>query len=135
MLDVALGPMSEQLRLADIAKVNKPLYRAYLLKEHLRQVFATRGADGALLLQSWLRWAARSKVPEFVDLARRIRLYFRDDILNTLRHGLSNGLVESTNTKIRLLTRMAYGFKSAKALIALAKLNLGGYDIQLPGRS
>ncbi|NUT06934.1 MAG: ISL3 family transposase, partial [Hamadaea sp.] len=41
----------------------------------------------------------------------------------------------STNTKIRLLTRMAFGFKSAEALIALARLHLGGYQIQLPGRS
>ncbi|NUT04146.1 MAG: ISL3 family transposase [Hamadaea sp.] len=125
----------QQVRLADIAEVNKPLYRAYLLKEHLREVFAKRGQDGALLLRSWLRWAARSKVEEFVDLARRIRLYFQPDILNTLHHGLSNGLIESTNTKIRLLTRMAFGFKSADALIALAKLHLGGYQIELPGRS
>jgi transposase len=125
----------QQIRLADIAEVNKPLYRAYLLKEHLREVFATRGADGALLLGGWLRWAARCQIPEFVDLARRIRLYFKPDILNTLRHGLSNGLIESTNTKIRLLTRIAFGFKSAEALIALAKLHLGGYELELPGRS
>ncbi|NUT03570.1 MAG: ISL3 family transposase [Hamadaea sp.] len=125
----------QQIRLAGIAEVNKPLYRAYLLKELLREVFATRGGDGALLLTAWLRWAARSKVEEFVDLARRIRLYFKPDILNTLHHGLSNGLIESTNTKIRLLTRMAFGFKSAEALIALARLHLGGYQIQLPGRS
>ncbi|HET7326281.1 MAG TPA: ISL3 family transposase, partial [Nocardioidaceae bacterium] len=43
--------------------------------------------------------------------------------------------VESVNTKIRLLTRVAFGFKSAHALIALAMLNLGGYQPSLPGRS
>jgi transposase len=52
----------------------------------------------------------------------------------TLEHRLSNGLVESTNTKIRLLTRMAFGFKSPEAMIALAMLNLGGYCPPLPGR-
>jgi hypothetical protein len=31
--------------------------------------------------------------------------------------GLSNALVESTNTKLRLLTCMAYGFKSTDNLI------------------
>ena len=40
---------------------------------------------------------------------------------------LSNGLVESTNTKIRLLTRIAFGFHSAQALIAMAMLTLGGH--------
>ena len=39
-----------------------------------------------------------------------------------------------TNTKIRLITRMAFGFKSVEALIALALLTLGGYRPDLPGR-
>ena len=43
-------------------------------------------------------------------------------------------LVESTNTKVRLLTRMAFGFKSPEAMIALAMLNLGGYCPPQPGR-
>jgi transposase len=46
----------------------------------------------------------------------------------------SNGLVESVNTKIRLLTRIAFGFKDPEALIALAMLALGGYRPGLPGR-
>ena len=50
-------------------------------------------------------------------------------------HGLSNALVESTNTKLRLLTRMAYGFREPEHLIALAMLDRGGYCPSLPGRS
>ncbi len=48
-------------------------------------------------------------------------------------HRLSNGLVESRNIKIRLLTRIAFRFKSPEAMIALAMLNLGGYCPLLPG--
>jgi transposase len=125
----------QQIKLATIAKTNKPLYRAYLLKEQLREVFAVGGQAGAAILDAWLRWAARSKLTPFVDLARRIRTYYRGDIINTLTHKLSNGLIEATNTKIRLLTRVAFGFKSVDALIALAKLHLGGYNIELPGRT
>jgi transposase len=126
---------AQQAKLADIQRTNKPLYRAYLLKEQLREVFAVRGQTGIALLDRWLAWAARSKLTPFVELARKIKTYFRDDIVSTLTHGLSNGLIEATNTKIRLLTRIAYGFKSANALIALVKLHLGGYHIQLPGRT
>lgn len=43
-------------------------------------------------------------------------------------------LIESTNTKIRLLTLGAFGFRSPEALIALAMLSLGGYRPTLPGR-
>ncbi len=59
----------------------------------------------------------------------------RARILAAIEHNLSNGLIESTNTKIRLITRMAYGFKSPEALIALALLNLGGHRPTLPGRN
>ncbi len=44
------------------------------------------------------------------------------------------GLIESTNTKIRLLTRIAFGFRSPQALIALAMLALAGHRPTLPGR-
>lgn len=58
----------------------------------------------------------------------------RDRILAAIEHGLSNALIESTNTKIRLITRIAFGFKSADALIALAMLTLGPHRPALPGR-
>jgi len=48
---------------------------------------------------------------------------------------LSNALVESTNTKIRLLARVAFGFHSPQALIGLAMLSLGGLCPPLPGRT
>jgi transposase len=56
-------------------------------------------------------------------------------ILAAIEHGLSNGRIESVNTKIRLITRVAFGFRSPGALIALAMLNLGGHSPVLPGRS
>jgi len=55
-------------------------------------------------------------------------------ILAAIEPGLSNGRIESVNTKIRLITRVAFGFKSPDALIALAMLNLGGHRPTLPGR-
>jgi transposase len=124
----------QMLKLAWIARHNGRLYRAYLLKEQLRAVFATKGADAIVLLRSWLAWAARSRIEPFVELGQRIRRHLAG-IEAALTHGLSNGLVESTNTKIRLLTRMAFGFRSPDALIALALLDRGGYCPALPGRN
>ena len=107
--------------------------RAYLLKEQLREVLALKGERAKQLLDSWLGWAQRCRIPSFIQLGRRISKH-REAINATLDHRLSNGLVESTNTKIHLLTRIAYGFKSPQAMIALAMLNLGGYYPPLPGR-
>jgi transposase len=124
----------QQAKLADIATTNQPLYRAYLLKEQFRQIFATGGEERVELLDEWLAWASRSRLDPFVDLARRIRVHFRRDIVHTLIYRLSNGRIESVNTKIRLLTRIAFGFKSVEALTALVRLHLAGYDTPLPGR-
>lgn len=121
-------------KLAWIARTNRRLYRAYLLKEQLRQVFYIKGQAAVILLDRWLAWASRSQLPAFVDLARRIRKN-RAGIVAALTEKLSNALVESTNTKLRVLTRMAYGFKEPEHLIALALLDRGGYCPSLPGRA
>jgi transposase len=124
----------QQVKLAWIAAAHRPLHRAWELKEAFRHVIAVKGAHGGHLLDDWLAWASRSKLKPFVVLARRIRAH-RTSIDNMLAHGLSNGLIESTNTKIRLLIRMAFGFRDTDALIALAMLALGGHRPDLPARS
>jgi transposase len=109
------------------------LWRAYLLKEGMRYVFAVKGEEGKEALDHWLAWAQRSRLPAFVELGRKIKLH-RPAIDAALDSGLSNARTESTNTKIRLLTRVAFGFHSAEPLIALAMLSLGGHRPALPGR-
>lgn len=123
----------QQDKLAWIAKTNPQLHRAWLLKEALRYVFAVKGDAGKTALDRWLSWARRCRIRAFVRLARRITAV-RERIDATLDHGLSNALVESVNTKIRLLTRIAFGFRSPHALIALAMLSLGGHRPVLPNR-
>lgn len=124
----------QHVQLAWIAKTDPRLYRAYLLKEGLRTVFALKGDAGKHALEHWITWARRSRIPAFVELQRKIRKH-RPAIDAALEHNLSNALIESTNTKIRLLTRRAFGFKSPHALIALALLALGGHRPDLPGRA
>jgi transposase len=123
----------QQAKLGWIAKYNGQLYRAYLLKEQLRMVFQHRGGRAEGMLDAWLEWARRCQIPAFVELYHRIRKH-RAGIVAAVTHGLSNGLTESVNTKLRLLTRMAYGFRSTKNLIALCLLDRGGHCPPLPGR-
>lgn len=125
---------TQRQTLAVIQKTNKPLYRAYLLKEQLREIVAVKGDDGKLLLAAWLRWAGRSRLEPFVKLAKTIRRHLTA-IHNMLDSGLSNALVEASNTQFRLLTRQAFGYHSAEALIAMATLKRGGLCPPLPGRS
>ena len=75
----------------------------------------------------------RCRIDAFVALQRRI-VKHRPAIDAALDSGLSNALIESTYTKIRVDHRVAFGFHSAEAVIALAMLSLGGYPPVLPGR-
>jgi transposase len=121
-------------KLARIAEVNRQLYRAYLLKEQLRLVFRVKGPRAVALLDAWLSWARRCRIPAFVALAAKITRH-RAGIVAALTERLSNALVESINTKLRVLMRVAFGFHSPQALIGLAMLALGGLCPPLPGRT
>lgn len=125
---------NQQLTLASISKTNNRLYRAYLLKEQLRQVFKVGNKEeGMPLLKAWLRWASRCRIPAFVTLARAIRK-FQEDIKVTLELGLTNAALESANAKVRLIIRRAFGFHSGDATVAMVLLCLGGLCPPLPGR-
>lgn len=93
-----------------------------------------KGDLGLSLLDQWLAWAARSRIEAFVELARKVRRH-RPGIEAALRENVSNALLESTNTKLRVLHRMAFGFHKPEHLIALALLDRGGYCPPLPGRA
>ena len=125
---------NQQAKLAWVAATDPRLHRAYLLKEGLRVVFQLPYDEAVEALDRWISWARRCRIPAFVKLQKSI-VKHRARILAAIEHDLSNGLVESTNTKTRLITRIAFGFHSAQALIALAMLNLGGHRPTLPGRN
>lgn len=97
-------------------------------------MFSVKGEEGKQALDRWISWARRCRIPVFVELAGGI-VGHRQAIDAALDHGLWQGLIESTNTKIRFLTRIAFGFRSPEALIALAMLALGGRRPALPGRT
>jgi transposase len=123
----------QRAKLAWVARTDPRLHRAYLLKEGLRTIFQLPHHEAVEALEVWIGWARRCRIPAFVDLQRRI-VKHKASILAAIEHGLSNARIESVNTKIRLITRIAFGFRSPQALIALAMLSLGGHHPTLPGR-
>lgn len=122
----------QRLVLSEIQATNRPLYRAYLLKEQLRALYQLADpADAPAHLKAWLAWASRSKLKPFVRLARTLRRY-RDGILAAIRLGLTNARLEGLHNKIRLLSHRSYGFHSPQALIALIYLCCAGITITPP---
>jgi transposase len=119
-------------KLGEVQQANKPLYRAFLLKEELRLLYQLD--DPALApehLDAWLTWASRSRLEPFIKLARTIRRH-RDGILAAIRLGLNNGRLEGLNSRIRLISHRSFGFHSASPLIALIYLCCTRIVIPLP---
>ena len=119
-------------KLREVQRTNRPLYRAYLLKETLAKALdylqPKRARD---LLVEWSAWAARSRLAPFARAARTVRRHL-DGILAYIRHRLTNAVVEGINTRLRMVARRAYGFHSPGALVAMYHLCAGKLRLHPP---
>ena len=86
---------------------------AYMFKEALRSIYvrAKTSYHARIAFHRWCKLAEETEVPELGTMAKTIRDKL-DGIVSywTYRH-ISNASMEGFNTKIRLLTRQAYGFR------------------------
>jgi transposase len=122
----------EHERLAVLQKRNRPLYRAYLLKETLADIFDHRQVNVARArLLDWCRWAMRSRLAPFRKLAATVQKHI-EGILGYVATRWSNAVTEGLNGKIRTITRRSYGFHDVTSLIAMIFLCCSGITVALP---
>ena len=119
--------------LARIRAAGGEVWRAYTLKEAVRGIFEPGLSleDVTILIDRPLSRLARSRLEPLVRLGKTIRKH-RDGILAAIRLGINQGRTEALNNKVRLITRRAYGFHSAKAALALIMLTCGPITLHLP---
>jgi transposase len=110
---------------------NRRTFRAFQLKEELRDIFALPLLRARRALDDWLAYASRSKLAPFVKLARTIRTY-RASIEATIEWRLTNGIAESNNASIGRLRANARGFHNPEAFITMILLDRAGIRPQLP---
>ena len=119
----------ESQRLSLLQQVNKPIYRAYLLKESLAGILDGRQVNVARdKLGEWIGWAERSRLEPFKKLAGTIKAHL-EGIVAYVQTKLSNGRTEGMNGKIRTITRRSFGFHSASSLIGLIFLCCSGISL------
>ena len=119
--------------LARIRAAGGEVWRAYELKEAVRGIFAPglTVEDVEILIDRLRSRLARCRLDPFIRLGKTIRRH-RDGILTAIRLGINQGRTEALNNKVRLITRRAYGFHSAKAALALVLLTCGPITLHLP---
>ena len=115
--------------LAQLEHANQPIFRAHMLKESLATILDGRQVNVARArLERWIDEAKDSGLTHFVRVATTLAKH-SDGILEYVRSRLSNGRTEGLNGKIRTITRRAFGFHSASALIAMIFLCCGGVHV------
>jgi transposase len=115
----------------DLEGENKRIFRAWQLKEELREIIAMPLAAARRALDTWLIYASRSRLAPFVKLARTIR-HYRHSIEATIEWKLTNGISESNNAAIGRIRSPARGFHDPENFITMIMLDRAGIAPQLP---
>jgi transposase len=116
MPDVHLEPEGLVLdaaptKLTDVQRTNRPLTRAYMLKERLARTLDGGQVNVARDQQrDWIGWAARSRPPPFRRVARTRKKHI-EEIVAYCATRLNSGRSEGLNGKIRTITRRSFGFQ------------------------
>jgi transposase len=102
---------NEAAQLQEALKLNEPLATAYYMKEDLRQFWSQADKETARsVIDSWIERAQASGIGPLVRVSTTLA-GLKFGILNWYDHPLSSGRMEGTNNKIKVLKRMAYGYR------------------------
>lgn len=104
-------PETDQVRLDELLAANRALFTVYVLKDDLKALWGYRHAGYALRFwRQWYRRAMRSGIEPLRRFARNLKPYLRG-ILAHCQWPLGTNLIEGINNKIKVIKRMAYGYR------------------------
>jgi transposase len=101
----------ERVRLKELLGANRRLLTVYLLKDDLKHLwdYVYPGA-AQRFWEGWYSRAVRSRIEPLKVFARKLKEYL-PGILAHCRWPLHTSLLEGINNKIKVIKRMAYGFR------------------------
>ena len=101
----------ERIRLQELLAANRNIAKVYILKDDLKHLWDYHYRGAALRFwNQWYRRAVRSRIAPLVRFARNLKAHLAT-ILAHCQWWLSTSLLEGINNKIKVIKRMAYGFR------------------------
>lgn len=104
---------AEKIRLNEVLAANQSLMTVYVMKEQLKALWTAPTAWA--WRRAWSQWmshANESQIPALVQFARRLSGYWRG-IVSRVRWPMHTGQLEGINNKIKVIKRMAYGYRDS----------------------
>jgi transposase len=101
----------EAKHLQEALRFNEPLATSYYMKEDLRQIWSQESkGEAKASLDTWISRALASGIGPLMRIGKTLSAY-AFGILNWYDHPISSGPMEGTNNKIKVMKRMAYGYR------------------------
>src|SRR5690606_14021546 len=116
----------EQVRLDEVLQANKPIMTVHIMKEGLRSLWTA--PDAWEWRRRWRQWhahAAESGIPALMHFASVLKPYWRG-ILARVRWPMHTGQLEGINNKIKVIKRMAYGYRDIDYFFLKIKASFPG---------
>ncbi|EWC38929.1 transposase ISL3 [Stutzerimonas stutzeri KOS6] len=103
----------QAVQLQELLAANQPLATVYVLKDALKEVwYAPSVWEGWQRWRTWLRQARDSGLAPLQRFAKNLGRYIRG-ILASARFPLHTSVLEGVNNRIKVIKRMAYGFRDS----------------------
>ncbi len=101
----------DRVKLKELLRVNRHLATVYILKDDLKHLWDYRSPEAATRFwKDWYQRAVRSRIRALKRFARLLNGKI-DGIIAHCRYPLHTSLLEGINNKIKVIKRMAYGFR------------------------
>ena len=97
--------------LQQLREINSPLYDAYLVKERFDQLFDCQDDQSARdFLHKWYQEIPKTIRHHFASFYQMVTRYLYG-ILTFFKYRITNAIAEGINNKIKVIKRMAYGYR------------------------
>lgn len=104
-------PVAQQATLDDLLAANQALMTVYVMKAALKELWQPSGGWQWLgAWKSWLKMARESGIEPLRKFAAKLKPYWRG-IASRLRWPMHTGQLEGINNRIKVMKRMAYGYR------------------------
>ena len=104
---------AQRIGLGELLAANQTLTTVYVMKAGLKALWSARtGWEWRRAWKDWLAQAEESSIESLVRFARRLSGYWRG-ILSRVRWPMHTGQLEGINNRIKVMKRMAYGYRDS----------------------
>lgn len=104
-------PEGQEEKLQELLSANQPLMTVYILKEKLKELwYAPSESEAWQRWQQWQSLVQESQIKPLIIFTQRLAPYIKG-IIASATYRLHTSVLEGMNNKIKVIKRMAYGYR------------------------